>query len=149
MLWIFFKVFDIFQITDYNWLDQDGDGIVDTYVLSGQFSDPDGEEVTLSITMDGAAAGTITVNGAEWTSAGIPFYNYDAGDYTIVIQGCDSSGACVSVEKIVPNLYWVEDIIDDAVIEPAPVIDDAMPAPGIGVVLAGIAIALFASRKQQ
>lgn len=139
----------IVQITDYNWLDQDGDGIVDTYVLSGQFSDPDGEEVTLSITMDGAAAGTITVNGAEWTSAGIPFYNYDAGDYTIVIQGCDSSGACVSVEKIVPNLYWVEDIIDDAVIEPAPVIDDAMPAPGIGVVLAGIAIALFASRKQQ
>ena len=139
----------IIQITDYNWLDQDGDGIVDTYVLSGQFSDPDGEEVTLSITMDGAAAGTITVNGAEWTSAGIPFYNYDAGDYTIVIQGCDSSGACVSVEKIVPNLYWVEDIIDDAVIEPAPVIDDAMPAPGIGIVLAGIAIALFASRKQQ
>jgi len=139
----------IVQITDYNWLDQDGDGIVDTYVLSGQFSDPDGEEVTLSITMDGAAAGTITVNGAEWTSAGIPFYNYDAGDYTIVIQGCDSSGACVSVEKIVPNLYWVEEIIDDAVIEPAPVIDDAMPAPGIGIVLAGIAIALFASRKRQ
>ncbi|MED5271590.1 MAG: hypothetical protein VX613_01730, partial [Candidatus Thermoplasmatota archaeon] len=95
----------IVQITDYNWLDQDGDGIVDTYVLSGQFSDPDGEEVTLSITMNGAAAGTIEVNGAEWTSAGIPFYNYDAGDYTIVIQGCDSSGACVSVEKIVPNLY--------------------------------------------
>ena len=139
----------IVQITDYNWLDQDGDGIVDTYVLSGQVSDPDGEEVSLSITMNGAAAGTIEVNGAEWTSAGIPFYNYDAGDYTIVIQGCDSSGACVSVEKIVPNLYWVEDIIDDAVIEPAPVIDDAMPAPGIGIVLAGIAIALFASRKQQ
>ncbi len=141
----------IVQITDYNWLDQDGDGIVDTYVLSGQFSDPDGEEVTLSITMDGAAAGTITVNGAEWTSAGIPFYNYDAGDYTIVIQGCDSSGACVSVEKIVPNLYWVEDIIDDLPV-PEPDLsstDDAMPAPGIGIVLAGVAIALFASRKRQ
>ncbi|MED5485690.1 MAG: hypothetical protein VYE59_03655, partial [Candidatus Thermoplasmatota archaeon] len=138
----------IVQITDYNWLDQDGDGIVDTYVLSGQFSDPDGEEVTLSITMNGVAAGTIEVNGAEWTSAGIPFYNYDAGDYTIVIQGCDSSGACVSVEKIVPNLYWVEDIIDDVALpEPAP--DEAMPAPGIGILLAGIAIALFASRKRQ
>ena len=116
--------------------------------MSGQFSDPDGEEVTLSITMNGAAAGTIEVNGAEWTSAGIPFYNYDAGDYTIVIQGCDSSGACVSVEKIVPNLYWVEDIIDDVALpEPAP--DEAMPAPGIGILLAGIAIALFASRKRQ
>jgi len=141
----------IVQITDYNWLDQDGDGIVDTYVLSGQFSDPDGEEVTLSITMDGAAAGTITVNGAEWTSAGIPFYNYDAGDYTIVIQGCDSSGACVSVEKIVPNLYWVEDIIDDLPV-PEPDLsstDGALPAPGIGIVLAGVAIALFASRKRQ
>ncbi|CAI8268856.1 MAG: Uncharacterised protein [Methanobacteriota archaeon] len=138
----------IVQITDYNWLDQDGDGIVDTYVLSGQFSDPDGEEVALSITMNGAAAGTIEVNGAEWTSAGIPFYDYDAGDYTIVIQGCDSSGACVSVEKIVPNLYWVEDIIDDVALpEPAP--DEAMPAPGIGILLAGIAIALFASRKRQ
>ena len=33
----------IVQITDYNWLDQDGDGIVDTYVLSGKFSDPDVE----------------------------------------------------------------------------------------------------------
>ena len=140
----------IVQITDYEWLDQDGDGLVDTYVLSGQFSDPDGEEVSLSITMNGAAAGTIEVNGATWTSAGIPFYNYDAGDYTIVIEACDSSNSCVTVEKIVPNLYWAEDIgptVDPAVLpEPA---EEGMPAPGIGITLAGIAIALFASRKRQ
>ena len=141
----------IVQITDYNWLDQDGDGIVDTYVLSGQFSDPDGEEVSLSITMNGGAAGTIEVNGAEWTSAGIPFYNYEAGDYTIVIEACDSSGACVTVEKIVPNLYWAEDTgptVDPTVItEPAG--EESMPAPGIAITLAGIAVALFASRKRQ
>jgi hypothetical protein len=141
----------IVQITDYNWLDQDGDGIVDTYVLSGQFSDPDGEEVSLSITMNGGAAGTIEVNGAEWTSAGIPFYNYEAGDYTIVIEACDSSGACVTVEKLVPNLYWAEETgptVDPTVL-PEPAIDESMPAPGIGITLAGIAIALFASRKRQ
>ena len=140
----------IVQITDYEWLDQDGDGLVDTYVLSGQFSDPDGEEVSLSITMNGAAAGTIEVNGATWTSAGIPFYNYDAGDYTIVIEACDSSNSCVTVEKIVPNLYWAEDTgptVDPTV---EPVIDEeSMPAPGIAIALAGIAIALFASRKRQ
>ena len=140
----------IVQITDYEWLDQDGDGLVDTYVLSGQFSDPDGEEVSLSITMNGAAAGTIEVNGATWTSAGIPFYNYDAGDYTIIIEACDSSNTCVTVEKIVPNLYWAEDIgptVDPAVLpEPA---EESMPAPGIGIALAGIVIALFASRKRQ
>ena len=140
----------IVQITDYNWLDQDGDGIVDTYVLSGQFSDADGEEVTLSITMNDAPAGTITINGAEWTSAGIPFYNYDAGDYTIVIEGCDSSGACVTIEKIVPNLYWAEAISDiDPDLLPTPSTDDAMPAPGFGIALAGIGIALFASRKRE
>lgn len=140
----------IVQITDYNWLDQDGDGIVDTYVLSGQFSDADGEEVTLSITMNGAPAGTITVNGAEWTSAGIPFYNYDAGDYTIVIEGCDSSNSCVTIEKVVPNLYWAEEILDvDPSLLQEPASDsEAMPAPGIGILLTGIAIALFASRKQ-
>ena len=140
----------IVQITDYNWLDQDSDGIVDTYVLSGQFSDPDGEEVTLSITMDGVAAGTITVNGAEWTSAGIPFYNYDAGEYTIVIQGCDSSGACTTVEKVVPNLYWAEPTQEPIVDMPVTTDDEGMmPAPGIGITLAGIAIALFASRKRE
>ena len=84
----------IVQITDYNWLDEDGDGIVDTYVLSGQFSDPDGEEVSLSITMNGGAAGTIEVNGAEWTSQAFLFINYEAGDYTIVIEACDSSELC-------------------------------------------------------
>ena len=140
----------IVQITDYEWLDQDGDGLVDTYLLSGQFSDPDGEEVSLSITMNGAPTGTIEVNGATWTSAGIEFYKYDAGDYTIVIEACDSSNTCVTVEKMVPNLYWAEDIgptVDPAVLpEPA---EESMPAPGIGIALAGIAIALFASRKRQ
>lgn len=141
----------VVQITDYNWLDQDEDGIVDTYVLSGQFSDPDGEEVTLSITMNGGSAGTIEQNGAAWTSTGIPFYNYDAGDYTIVIEACDSSGACVTVEKIVPNLYWAEDTsptVDPTVIT-EPVGEESMPAPGIAITLAGIAVALFASRKRQ
>ncbi len=141
----------IVQITDYNWLDQDEDGIVDTYVLSGQVSDPDGEDVTLTIMMNNGSAGTITVNGAEWTSAGIPFYNYDAGDYTIVIQACDASDGCTSVEKIVPNLYWVAEITNP-IIEPSPEpsAEDGgmMPAPGIGITLAGIAIALFASRKK-
>ena len=110
-----------------------------------------GEEVSLSITMNGGAAGTIEVNGAEWTSAGIPFYNYEAGDYTIVIEACDSSGACVTVEKLVPNLYWAEETgptVDPTVL-PEPAIDESMPAPGIGITLAGIAIALFASRKKQ
>jgi len=140
----------IIQITDYNWLDQDNDGIVDTYVLSGQVSDPDGEDVTLTITMNGGSAGTITVNGAEWTTAGIPFYAYDAGDYTIVIQACDASDVCKSVEKIVPNLYWAEAINDiDPDQLPTPSTDDAMPAPGFGIALAGIGIALFASRKRE
>jgi hypothetical protein len=141
----------IVQITDYNWLDQDNDGIVDTYVLSGQVSDPDGEDVTLTIMMNNGSAGTITVNGAEWTSAGIPFYNYDAGDYTIVVQACDASDVCTSVEKIVPNLYWVAEITDPN-IEPMPPPeeeDGMIPAPGIGITLAGIAIALFASRRRK
>ena len=140
----------IVQITDYNWLDKDGDGIVDTYVLSGQFSDPDGEDVTLSITMDGESAGTISVNGAEWTSAEIPFYAYDAGDYKIVIEGCDSSGTCFAVEKVVPNLYWVEDTIDISVPEPAPdkIDEGMMPAPGVGITLMGVLIALFVSRRE-
>ena len=136
----------IVQITDYEWLDEDNDDIVDTYVLSGQVSDPDGETVTLSITMNGGAAGTIEVNGATWTSSGIPFYQYQAGDYTIIIEACDSSELCTTIEKIVPNLYWAEDTgptVDPTVItEPAG--EESMPAPGIAITLAGIAVALFA-----
>ena len=141
----------IVQITDYEWLDEDDDGIVDTYVLSGQVSDPDGETVTLSITMNGGAAGTIEVNGAAWTSSGIPFWQYTAGDYTIIIEACDSSESCITIEKIVPNLYWAEDIgstVDPTVL-PEPAGEDSMPAPGIAITLAGIAVALFASRKRQ
>ncbi len=138
----------IVQITDYNWLDQDNDGIVDTYVLSGKVSDPDGEDVTLQITMNGAPAGTITITGAEWTSAGIPFYNYAAGSYSIEIEGCDSSNSCVTVEKTVTNLYWAEDITEP-IIEQLPEPENSTPAPGVVVSLAAIAIALFASRKRE
>ncbi len=141
----------IVQIVDYNWLDQDSDGIADTYVLEGQVSDPDGEDVVLTITIDGGSAGTITVNGATWTSAGIPFYNYDAGDYTIVVEACDVSGACSSVEKTVTNQYWITEIAEP-INDPVPSVEEdggMMPAPGIGITLAGIAIALFASRKRE
>ena len=57
----------------------------------------------------------------------------------------------VTIEKIVPNLYWAEDTgptVDPTVItEPAG--EESMPAPGIAITLAGIAVALFASRKRQ
>ena len=61
------------------------------------------------------------------------------------------SDACVTVEKLVPNLYWAEDIgstVDPTVL-PEPAGEDSMPAPGIAITLAGIAVALFASRKRQ
>ena len=79
------------------------------------------------------------------------FYQYDAGDYTIIIEACDSSESCITIEKIVPNLYWAEDLgstVDPTVL-PEPAGDENIPAPGIGITLAGIAIALFASRKRQ
>lgn len=141
----------IIQITDYNWLDQDGDDIVDTYELYGQFSDPDGEEVTLSISIDGGSAGTITkLNGAEWKSSGIPFWQYEPGEYTIVIQACDSSESCVTAEKTISNLYWAEDIsnvIDSDLVIPSD--SESTPAPGFIIALTGIMIALFISRKHE
>ncbi len=139
----------IVTITDYNWLDEDGDDVVDTYVLEGEFSDPDGETVELSITMNGAVTGSITkLNGAEWKSAGIPFWKYEPGDYTIVIQACDSSNACVNVEKTVSNLYWAEDIsnvVDSDLVVPKD--DESTPAPGIIISLTGVLIALFVSKR--
>jgi len=68
--------------------------------IGGQFSDPDGESVTLEVEVDGVivdpSAVSSLMTGNTWEIV-LDAYDYDFGNYTIGIKGCDESLKCESV----------------------------------------------------
>ena len=133
------------------WADSNNDGLVDKYTLTGSFSDPDGEDVTFTITLDGIEAGSITPTGTTWSSAPIPFDLYSEGMHNITITACDESGICVSESKNVENLYFaIADIVDNnpdvVTIEG----EEGLPNVGIvGTILSIISAVLVISNRRK
>ena len=75
------------SIVNYEWIGEN-------YEITGQFSDPDGDPVTITATDNGNIWGTIQTSGNQWmaTGAGIP----DAEAYSIVLTACDNWNQCSS-----------------------------------------------------
>ena len=96
----------VLTISSGDWVDSNSDDLVDKYTLTGSFNDPDGEDVTFTITLNGQTAGSITTSGTTWSSAPIPFDLYPEGEHNITITACDESGICTTQSKIVKNLYF-------------------------------------------
>ncbi len=114
----------------------------------GQFSDPDGEEVTFTIKIGEASGGTIIVTGNTWQSQSIDFELEDEGTHTVSITACDTSERCTTITADVDNTH----LFSKSQIDPPPPIQEetesSIPAPGLLFVLLGVIGALlYVSRR--
>jgi hypothetical protein len=72
-----------------------GEWIGENYELTGNFNDPDGDQVTITATDNGNMWGTILTSGNQWMAngAGMP----DSENNSMVLTACDSWNQCSSV----------------------------------------------------
>jgi len=78
----------------------------------GQFSDPDGEEVSFKFFIDDSLMGTIEPSGNTWEIPEINFNLWPEGEYEIKLEGCDESGICAIILFDVNNSHlYVEELI--------------------------------------
>ena len=59
----------VISVSEYGWE-------MDIWQAQGQFSDPDGENVDFSLSIDGLSAGSISVSGNSWSTPMIKFLDY-------------------------------------------------------------------------
>ena len=124
-----------------------GEWIGENYELTGNFNDPDGDQVTITATDNGMMWGTILTSGNQWMAngAGIP----DSETNSIVLTACDSWNQCSTVtheagatpggndEPITPP---VNDGNDDG---------DGLPGFGLFAALGAIALAGLGQHRRE
>jgi hypothetical protein len=117
------------SIVNYEWIGEN-------YEITGQFSDPDGDPVTITATDNGNPWGTIQTSGNQWmaTGAGIP--NADAN--SIILTACDNWNQCSSQTHEAGGTPGGQ---DDESVDP-PVSDSEGSDDGLAV--AGFIIAIVA-----
>ena len=119
--------------------------------VSGTFSDPDGEEVTFVIDIDGANGGQITTSGNTWSSNSINFEIMGEGEFIVTVTACDSSNVCTAITETVDT----SDLFNDQTITPPPTIvsdttsEGGLPAPGIAFTVLSIIGALMYTRRRE
>ena len=103
------------------------------FILSGNFHDADGEDVTFTLRVDGVERGQVSVVDNTWRTDDIPmdllFPPPDEGVYTVEVQACDESNVCTTVTLDVDNTFLFQE--DDDPISAMPVDDGGLPAPGL------------------
>ena len=110
--------------------------------MHGQYSDPDGEEVSFSMSIDGSNTGSVSSTGNSWATPPIDFRLWSEGEHVVAVEGCDSSGKCSQVLQNVNNshLFEVEEV------QPPPSEEEGgslLPAAGLPIVLVAVVAALM------
>ena len=117
-----------------------------SWSMSGQFSDPDGETISFSLMIDGASVGSITVSGNMWSTPAIDFSVWTEGSHIVEVQACDESGLCSSQQRSVDNTH----LFVDPEPEPEPPKDNSsvLPSMGLaGLILAASAALIYSGRR--
>ena len=99
------------------------------FILSGNFHDADGEDVTFTLRIDGVEQGQVSVTDNTWRTGDIPMDLLIEGVHTVEVQACDESNVCTTVTLEVDNTFLFQE--DDGPIASLPVDDGGLPAPGL------------------
>ncbi len=132
------------QISGSEWIDAN-------FILRGYFSDPDGEPVSFTLSIDGVNQGQVQVTGNSWETDEIPFDLLVEGEHTVTVEACDSSGECFSVEQVVDNtfLFEVVDTLPPVIADSSEEESGGLPGPGAAfAVLAMLGAGLVLRRRE-
>ena len=119
-----------------------------TWSMNGMFGEPDGEDVSFSMLIDGNNLGNVDALGNSWSVGPIDFALFDPGEHTVTVRVCDASGMCSSADR---SLNSTEALEAPRGTEPPPKADqnDAeglLPFPGSSSMI-GILAAAFMYRR--
>jgi hypothetical protein len=129
------------SISEYGWE-------VDTWKAQGQFSDPDGEDVLFSLSINNLSAGNIAVSGNSWSTPIINFGLWDEGIHEVKIIGCDISMKCNEVVLMVNNTHLFES--EDISLPPENKEDTGfLPGPSLVLTILSLTIGLIYSTRRE
>jgi hypothetical protein len=117
--------------------------------MQGQYSDPDGESVAFSMSIDGSQTGSVSSTGNTWSTPNINFELWSEGEHVVAIEGCDTSGKCSEVSRTVNNSHLFD---EPEVVPPSPSEDEdeggLLPAVGLpAVAIAAVAALMYGRRR--
>jgi len=116
------------------------------WASNGQFSDPDGEDVTFTLLVDGLITGALDVTGNSWQTPGINFELWSEGEHEVTIKGCDSSNKCSEISVFVNNTHLCEDEVE--IILDKEKSEKSIPSAGILLTVLASAGALMYTRRR-
>ena len=121
------------SVTEYGWE-------MDIWQAQGQFSDPDGEDVQFSLSVDGLSAGSVSISGNSWSTPMINFGLWDEGEHEVKVIGCDISSKCNEVIIMVNNSH----LFESQIIEPITPDDDSESGllPGFSMFLTVLSLTI-------
>ena len=117
--------------------------------MQGQYSDPDGESVAFSMSIDGSQTGSVSSTGNTWSTPNINFELWSEGEHVITIEGCDISDKCSEVSQTVNNSHPFDEPEPEP---PAPSEEEdeggLLPAVGLPTVAMAAVAALMYGRRR-
>jgi len=120
----------------------------DSWSMSGQFSDPDGEAVTFTLLIDGSSVGSISVSGNIWSTPQIDFSVWAEGTHIVEVRACDDSGICSSQKRSIDNTHLFVDPEPEPEPEPPKDNSSVLPSMGLGgLILAASAALIYSGRR--
>jgi hypothetical protein len=130
----------LISVSEYGWE-------LDTWKAQGQFSDPDGEEVVFSLSIDNISAGSISVSGDSWSTPIINFGLWDEGIHEVKVIGCDISLKCNEVIMMVNNSHLFNTIAPLPVENPKET--GFLPGPSIVLTILALTAGLIYSTRRE
>ena len=119
-----------------------------SWSMNGMFGEPDGEDVSFSMLIDGNTLGNVDALGNSWSVGPIDFALFDPGEHTVTVRICDASGMCSSADR---NLNSTEVLETPRGTEPPPKTDQndsesLLPFPGSSSMIGILAAAFIYGR---
>jgi hypothetical protein len=115
--------------------------------IEGQYSDPDGEQVTFTIEVDGQDIGQIVVSGNTWESEWIDLSSFSSGVIDVDVTGCDQSGKCTTSSMTLDIALVMEELVDQETPDDADEVEESLPSSGVPSLVIALSLAVLFRRR--